>query len=102
MKNRTSRRIAPSSAYIGSGNKTEVFSRKARKPFSYLADIYREELKNRGGNNYRMAFKHLTSEEKQEVRKQILERRKKEDLKKIILLGFLGLLLVVALYWVIN
>ena len=87
MKKRASRRIAPSSGYIGAGNKTAVFSRKARKPFEQVADIYKEKVKDNGKNteDYRKAFKSLSEDEKRRIKFEVIKERKRQDRRRIVI-----------------
>ena len=79
MKNRTSRRIAPSSAYIGAGNKTSSFTHKPKKAFGTIADVYRRELRRKGTLDYRKTFKRLSEAEKLAIKNRIIVKRRKQD-----------------------
>lgn len=84
MTKKTSRRISPSSAYIGAGNKTSVFSRNARKPFEDLSDVYKQAIKKGTDQNYRESFRKLTDEEKIAIKQKIREQSKKTNRKLFI------------------
>ena len=94
MKDRRSRRIPPSSAYIGAGNKTSVFSRKARKPFQEMADIYKKEARKLKGNEDKNIFKQLSIEDKKLIRDRIL-RKKKNDERKFYFILLLSVLITI-------
>ncbi len=100
MRNKKSRRIAPSSAYIGSGNKTSVFSRKARKPFQDMAEIYKNEAIKIKGNHEKKLFEKLSEEDKKLIRERIIRNKIKEKWRFLVILiisSFMTILIVTAI-----
>lgn len=100
MTKRTSRRISLSSAYIGSGNRTEVFSRKPRQAFAKLSEIYKEELRSGGKDDHRQIFKQLSDDEKKVIRERILKQRKRDSFSKILIL-FVSIGITAILIWIL-
>ncbi|MEX2380179.1 MAG: hypothetical protein WD530_05515 [Vicingaceae bacterium] len=106
MTKRTSRRISPSSAYIGAGNKTSIFSRKARKPFEDISDIYKQAIKKDSDQDYRESFRKLTEEEKiaikQKIRKQNIKTNQKLFFAIILTVLFSVALLYLLIFLIKN
>jgi hypothetical protein len=102
MAKRKSRRIAPSSAYIGSGNRTSTFSQTPKKAFESVAYLYKGELKKDDKDDYRKAFKKLSDLEKAQIRQKIIQQKKAETIRKVVVLisslVVLGLLILAFLY----
>ena len=95
MSDRTSRRIPASSAYIGAGNMTSVFSQKPKKPFEQLASIYKEELGKHGGD-HKSVFAKLSEGEKKAIRERIRKQQKKRGKQRFVAI-LISLLLTVLL-----
>ena len=96
MKKRPSRRIAPSSAYIGAGNRTSSFTHKPRRAFGVVAQLYRDELPQRSSQDYRGVFKTLSGADKKKIRMRILEKKRKQDTIKIMIAILLLAMITVA------
>lgn len=95
MKNKTSRRISASSAYIGAGNKTSAFSRKARKAFENVPDVYKNTLRKGGAIN---SDKELPKAERQSLAKRLKGERRVRNFKiTVAFLAVVALLLVAVL-----
>jgi len=94
MRQSRTRRISPGFGYIGSGNKTSIFTRRAKPPFSKVKAIYGEELERLKLEkvDQKLSFKELTKEEKLRIRSRIkaelLSERKKQIVAFTILVLF--------------
>jgi len=78
---RNKRRLSPGVGYIGSGNKTSVFTRKPKIAFDKIKYIYGEELErlNSKSSKKRYSFKNLNEKEKLEIRNRIKFKIQKEQ-----------------------
>lgn len=100
---RSSRRIAPSSGYIGAGNKTEAFSRPSRVPFAKIRARYLRESGRLTGRDKHFAAA-LSEEEKQRIRKRIISYYQRQRVTRFLalLLSLIltGALIISALHWI--
>ena len=74
--------------YIGSGNKTSIFTRQPKLPFKKVKEIYGEELERLNSKNDKqeLSFKKLTENEKIEIRERIKKQIKKKQLKELMIM----------------
>ena len=74
----------PGVGYIGSGNKTSVFTRQSKLPFAKIKQVYGEELERfkPEQTQQNFSFKKLTEKERLKIRErvkgQIIKERRKE------------------------
>lgn len=84
-------RMNPGVGYIGSGNKTSVFTRRSKLPFAKIKQIYGEELERfkPEKTKHNFSFKKLTEKERLEIRKRVrvmvIKQRRKEVIIWIII-----------------
>lgn len=88
MRQNRGRRMNPSSGYIGSGNKTSVFTRRSKSPFSKVKEIYGDELERLKSEKQKsnLSFKKLTEKEKLEIKERVKGQVKKERKRELITL----------------
>ena len=99
MRRNRRRRMSPGLGYIGSGNKTSVFTRKSKLPFEKVKEIYGEELErlNSEKNKQNLSFKKLTEKEKLEIRERIRGKVIKERRKELII-GIIVFLMALGIF----
>ena len=102
MGHRKSRRITPASAYIGAGNRTSVFTRKSRRPFQDLHEVYLKEAKNLKESRDEAIYAKLTDHEKQIIRKRIKNNEVRLFVIKLSFSILLTLLFASFLIWIIK
>ena len=85
--------------YIGSGNKTSVFTRRPKLPFEKIKEIYGEELEklNLKKNKQNLSFKKLTIKEKLEIRERVKGQLKKQQRKEGIM-GIIVFLIAIGIF----
>jgi len=83
-------RMSPGIGYIGSGNKTSVFTRRPKLPFEKIKEIYGEELEKLNSKKIKgnLSFKKLTEKEKREIRERVKGQLKKQQRKE----GIIGII----------
>ena len=105
MARRTSRRMKPSSGYIGSGNRTEVFTRKPRKPFQDVPNIFKNKVSDNSNSkiNSKQTSSDISETERKAYAVRIIHERRKDFIRNlmifitIVLLGLLGFLWIQSL-----
>jgi len=92
--------MSPGVGYIGSGNKTSVFTRKPKIPFEKMKDIYGNELERLKSekSDRKKSFKELTEREKLEIRKRIKIQIRKEQNKNLII-GIIAIIITIGLFY---
>ena len=100
MKRENRRRMSPGVGYIGSGNKTSVFTRKPKIPFEKIKDIYGSELERLKSEkvDQKISFKKLTEKEKLEIRKRIKTQIRKEQNRNLIT-GIIAIIITLGLFY---
>ncbi len=108
MKRDRRPRMSPSIGYIGSGNKTSVFTRRSRIPFKKVKEIYGEELERLNFKKIKpnLFFKKLTEKEKLEIKErvksQVIKERHKELIIWIIIFLIALIIFILAKYFIIT
>lgn len=95
------RRMKPSSGYIGSGNKTSVFTRRSTPPFSKIKEVYGDQFQQlrKAGS---LPTQELDEEQrlnlKRKVRASIIANRKKRMLAIALSILILSILMSIMFY----
>jgi len=80
-------RMNPGVGYIGSGNKTSVFTRRSKLPFAKIKKVYGEELERLKQDQIQQnfSFKKLTEKERLEIKERVKDQIIKERRKELII-----------------
>ncbi len=102
MKKRQRRRMNLTFGYIGSGNKTSLFTRKPKTPFRKIKEIYGEELEHfttkiRNSEDKKTPF---SVEDKEKIRNNVKRQLKREQRKNIraLLIVFFVIIVIITLF----
>ncbi len=96
------RRLSPGVGYIGSGNKSSVFTRKSKVAFEEIKYIYGEELErfNSISKKTKLSFIELSEDEKVEIRNRIkLKIQKEQNIDR--LKSVIAFLFTIGLFYLI-
>ena len=87
----------PGVGYIGSGNKTSVFTRKNKLPFDKIKSIYGNEMERLKTEKtlQNKPFKRLSESEKLAIRKRIKAQIQKEQTRNLILV-------IIAIFFILG
>ena len=104
MKRENRRRMSPGVGYIGSGNKTAVFSRKSNIPFEKIKTIYGDEMERLKSEKLidNKPFKKLSKTDRLKIKKRIKNQIRKEQYKNLILAIIVIIIVSGALYFISN
>jgi|GEM_PF-2300054 len=104
MREGRGRRIHPISWYIGSGNISSVFTRRAKSPFVKVKEIYGTELERylHTQNIPAQVPKKLTEKERFAIRERVIAAVAKERRTNIIIGIIIFIIIAVALYLIKN
>ena len=99
MKRENRRRMSLGVGYIGSGNKTSVFTRKNKVPFDKIKSIYGDEMERLkpGKTTQNKSFKKLTESEKLKIRKRVKAQIQKEQIVNLIM-GVIAILFIFGFF----
>ena len=101
MPHRKSRRMRASSAYIGAGNNTADFNKKARKPWDKLPERFLEKSKSK----QQLKPKEFSEADREALRERLVQEQKEARKKVVIHLGIalvFSLILVPVLIWLLS
>ena len=92
-------RMSPGVGYIGSGNRTSVFTRRSKLPYEKIKEIYGEELERLNSKKIErnFSFKKLTEKEKLEIRERVRGQVIKEQRKELII-GIITFLIALVIF----
>lgn len=101
MPHRKSRRMSASSAYIGAGNNTSDFNKKARKPWDKLPERFLDKSKSK----QQLKQKEFSEADPKALKERLVQEQKEARKKVVIRLGIafiIGLILIPLLIWLIS
>lgn len=101
MPQRKSRRKRASSAYIGAGNNTSDFNKKARKPWNKLPKQFSDKSKSKQP----LKRKEMSEADREALRERFVQKqknaRKKMGIRLAIVLVF-GFILMSLIIWLVS